>query len=234
MKFSVVIALVWTLWAPASVGFADWHKIEAEEFALPSPPPQETWDAEIASLLERQEMRDQDTCNEARSQRIPSYTSFFDRRRFLSKRQFNKVKPLIEEALHFGERVSTHFKDQHLRLRPYNYDPRVQPCIQPPKANKSYPSSHAALGQLAACLLAIVLPHRADVILEQGQRVGELRLWAGVHFPSDVKAGQDLANDICERLQEEDDFKAELMQLQQELSAPPDVRTASDVRLEAH
>lgn len=83
-------------------------------------------------------------------------------------------------------------KKHHLRPRPFVADARVQPAIER-EVSPSYPSGHATRGLLIALVLAAVAPDRREALLIQGRLVGVDRVIGGVHYPSDIEAGQRLA-----------------------------------------
>ncbi|MGH2930169.1 MAG: hypothetical protein ACRDL8_18340, partial [Solirubrobacteraceae bacterium] len=61
--------------------------------------------------------------------------------------------------------------------------------------------------------LGQIFPDRADKLTAWGQYVGQLRVIAGVHHPTDVAAGQALAASICSWLTEQGDFNTQTSQL---------------------
>ncbi|BDU74202.1 phosphatase PAP2 family protein [Mesoterricola silvestris] len=77
------------------------------------------------------------------------------------------------------------------RPRPYQTFPAITPAV-PLEATPSYPSSHAAVGVLYARILAQFVPAHGPALLERGRQLGDDRVMAGVHWPSDVEAGQRL------------------------------------------
>lgn len=79
------------------------------------------------------------------------------------------------------------------RKRPHVVNPRVEPVIEVPW-HSAYPSGHATQGALLAKMLAVVVPSRAQGLIELGMRVGRNRELAGVHYPSDTRAGRHLAD----------------------------------------
>ncbi len=79
-----------------------------------------------------------------------------------------------------------------------------------PKSGNSYPSGHATFGWSVALLLAEVAPERAQTILTRGREYGESRIVCGVHFPSDVHAGEILVSDIMGRLHDLPEFRREV------------------------
>jgi len=104
------------------------------------------------------------------------------------------------------------------RPRPPLQDKRVQPPIDLPK-NASYPSGHSTMGDLDALILAQLAPDLKDPILARGLQIGDDRVIAGVHFPSDVDAGHTLANDLFTKFMASPAFQADLAKAKAEIAA---------------
>lgn len=203
----------------ASTGFADWTKIRPTEFEI-SPPPasgskQEKED--FKTLHELQDTRDEKDCRLAKAQTFPSFEAFFGASAaILSKPETARVKTFMGRVLKYSEKVASYFKGQYLRERPYNVDDTIVPCVIKPGGSKAYPSSHATAAAAGGCVLAKLFPDRAEKLEALGAFLGDLRVIVGVHHPTDVKAGQNLAAQICERLFAEADFKAQVAELEPE------------------
>jgi membrane-associated phospholipid phosphatase len=123
------------------------------------------------------------------------------------------VQPFLDQVSQLVSKIASVFKDKYARPRPYAEDQRIQPCAPKSGGTLSYPSSHATEGAVDACVLGQIFPDRAAKLTDYGQYIGELRVIAGVHHPSDVAAGQTLAAAICGRLTQESDFNAEVAKL---------------------
>jgi hypothetical protein len=104
------------------------------------------------------------------------------------------------------------------RPRPPLQDKRIHPPIGLP-GNASYPSGHSAFANLNAMVLAELAPDLKDAILARGEQIGEDRVIAGVHFPSDVEAGRTLAAAIFEKLMASPAFQADLAKAKAEVAA---------------
>ena len=100
-------------------------------------------------------------------------------------------------------------KKRFARPRPYQADARVVPAVER-EHTFSYPSSHATRGVLVARVLAELAPARREALLEAGLRAGYDRVVAGVHYPSDVLAGQRFGAVLAESLLASPDVRAEL------------------------
>jgi subtilisin family serine protease len=91
-----------------------------------------------------------------------------------------------------------HFKKKFARARPNQIEPSIQPLIEVP-GHPAYPSGHATQNFLIAHLLSEVIGDDAELIARVfaiARRVAENREYAGVHYASDTRAGEDLAREI--------------------------------------
>lgn len=118
-------------------------------------------------------------------------------------------------------------KNEYRRLRPHQRLPLGQVCgraegAQPdPDATQrtSYPSGHAAYGWTTALVLARVAPQQAGALLRRAQDYAESRVICGMHFPSDVEAGRQLATAVVAQLDGNPDFQQDLRLARSELAA---------------
>jgi acid phosphatase (class A) len=94
------------------------------------------------------------------------------------------------------------------RQRPPYDDARIKPCVSL-DTDGSYPSGHATRSMVWAHLLIAMFPDRTEAILARANQIGDDRVLAGVHFPSDVAAGKILGTEIARLLLANDQFKAE-------------------------
>jgi membrane-associated phospholipid phosphatase len=93
-------------------------------------------------------------------------------------------------------------KDQNKRPRPSQLDPSLQAAVKLP-ASSSYPCEHSVTAAAAATVLAYFFPAKADSILQLARKASESRVYAGVQFPSDVKAGWALGEQVGKMIVEE-------------------------------
>ncbi len=118
-------------------------------------------------------------------------------------------------------------KPIHQRLRPYQRLALQQVCgmngpSQPdPDASRrtSYPSGHATYGWAAALVLARVAPEQAAALLQRAQDYADSRVICGMHFPSDVEAGRQLATAVVAQLDQHPEFQQDLQRARAELAA---------------
>ena len=211
-NLSRLIALSHLLSAPAS---AAWQSISASDFNVPPPPaPGSAGDKQdFATLLNLQSSRTPDQCSLAASMPIPDFNSLYGRSGILTSPEMTAVQPFLDQVSQKVSAVAGVFKKQYSRPRPYNENKQIQPCADKPGGATSYPSGHATEGAVDACVLGQIFPDRAQKLADWGKEIGDLRVIAGVHHPTDVVAGQALAASICSWLLEQGDFNAETAKL---------------------
>ncbi|HVP67904.1 MAG TPA: phosphatase PAP2 family protein [Anaeromyxobacteraceae bacterium] len=109
--------------------------------------------------------------------------------------------PLTDELLaragKAGQDVVRALKVRFARPRPFVADPQVKPAIET-EAGYSFPSGHATRGTLFAVILSRLAPAHRTALLECGLQIGYDRVVGGLHYPSDVLAGQRLGKVLAE------------------------------------
>lgn len=104
--------------------------------------------------------------------------------------------------------VTLKLKNENARPRPYQGHPTlVVPLFD--VGDFSYPSGHASGSEVQARLLASLFPARTEDLLKRARQIGDGRIAAGVHYASDVAAGQKLGDLIYEQLDANPKFKAD-------------------------
>jgi membrane-associated phospholipid phosphatase len=86
-------------------------------------------------------------------------------------------------------------------IRPVQLDPRLVPLFATPN-HPGYPSGHSCFGAAVAAVLAHLFPRDAAVFEALAAESSESRLWAGIHFRSDLEAGRALGRAVAERVLE--------------------------------
>ena len=104
---------------------------------------------------------------------------------------------LLASTLASNAAVTAVAKHHFDRLRPFQVDPTIHPPIAPP-GGASYPSGHASSAFAAARVISVLRPELADEAYGLARQVAASRVYAGVHFPSDVVAGAALGTAIGE------------------------------------
>ena len=87
-------------------------------------------------------------------------------------------------------------------IRPFQLDPNFKTVFATPN-HPSYPAAHACSSIAMATVLGYLFPRDAGDFATLGERAAESRIWAGIHYRSDIVAGRELAlavaNKVIER-----------------------------------
>lgn len=107
---------------------------------------------------------------------------------------FEQTEGLFQSILTACEYVGLIYKSKFNRTRPNQFEPRLRPLLAVP-AHESFPSNHAFQCFSIVFAFNTILPEHpaTEELARIAQNVAENREWAGLHYPSDTKAGRDLA-----------------------------------------
>lgn len=90
-------------------------------------------------------------------------------------------------------------------IRPSQLDPTIEPMFGVPR-HPSYPAAHSCNALASAATLGYFFPANVDALLATTEKAGQSRVWAGVHYPMDIIAGnrigESVAGAVWERVQE--------------------------------
>ncbi len=132
----------------------------------------------------------------------------------LAERVEDDIRPYVRAA-----------KDRFRRLRPYEIEEHMEPCISNVQGDLSYPSGHASFGYVMAYLLREMVPEREAQLMARADEFARQRLVCGVHFRSDIEAGRMGAQRLVSMLDAapgyRDDANAAMAELRAALHLPP-------------
>jgi acid phosphatase (class A) len=109
----------------------------------------------------------------------------------LASTRFALTRALLDAAAKDAGRIGWELKQHFRRPRPFLTDERITPVVERDRSF-SYPSGHGVYGVVTAAVLADLEPERREGLLDFGRQLGNDRVMAGVHNPSDVAAAQRL------------------------------------------
>jgi membrane-associated phospholipid phosphatase len=84
-------------------------------------------------------------------------------------------------------------------VRPFQLDSEVKPVFATPN-HPSYPAAHACSSIAVTKVLGHFFPRDAEELAALGERAAESRLWAGIHYRSDIVAGRQLALAVADKV----------------------------------
>jgi acid phosphatase (class A) len=92
-----------------------------------------------------------------------------------------------------GAAASAALKSEFKRPRPYQFDHTLHPVCETVAQPNSYPSGHSIVSYLDALVLIRIVPEKSREIFERADDYAHNRMVCGVHYPSDLAAGHEVA-----------------------------------------
>jgi hypothetical protein len=102
---------------------------------------------------------------------------------------------LVHAAHYEGYIAAQDGKYHYWTARPNQFDPSITTVIPTPNY-PTYPSNAAALGVASELVLGHLFPRDAARFHHWTTESGESRLWAGIHFRSDIEAGYEIGRKV--------------------------------------
>lgn len=200
---ALVLVAAWPAGAREPQGDRAAHFVAPDEIDLVRllPPPPAAGSAEAAAdldtVLALQRGRTPESIERARKDRKQTIFRFADLLgpSFAGK-NLPATKALFDKLAEDEEAILATVKDIWRRPRPFRISAEVETCVKRPDSG-SYPSSHAALGELYGLVLADMLPEKREAIMARAALYAQSRALCGVHFPSDIEAGRQAGRAIA-------------------------------------
>ena len=198
-----------------------------ELFQAPSAADSSATRAELDELLGLQNTRSDADVAAARADRKTEIQRFYGALGFAEGA--NPDLPLLHALANAVEDDTRPYvraaKENFRRLRPYEIEPRLHPCIDNVKGDLSYPSGHASYGYVMAFVLRELVPERSAQLLARADDFARQRMLCGVHFRSDIEAGRQGAQWLVFALDANPDYvrdaNAAMAELRKALHLPP-------------
>ncbi len=165
-----------------------------EEILKVKPPPSESKiiKEEIEYLLDLEKKRTQSDVKKIIDEVFfVAYGKYGLQREPLTRKKYRYLKEVLNIAHTELARVLVYYKKKFDRVRPSFYDKRLNVAIKVP-GHPSYPSAHAAQAFMVAEVLAFVNPKGRSRYREYAEQISFHRELAGLHYPSDSRAGKIL------------------------------------------
>ena len=81
-------------------------------------------------------------------------------------------------------------------IRPFQLDPEVKTLFPTPN-HPSYPAAHGCGSGAIAAVMAYLFPRNAALITAKADELAWSRLWAGIHYRSDIESGLALGRSVA-------------------------------------
>jgi hypothetical protein len=106
---------------------------------------------------------------------------------------------LVHVAHYDGWIASQDAKFHYWTARPNQFDPTITTVVPNPNF-PTYVSNAATLGTAPTTVLSHLFPREATRYRNLAQEFGESRLWAGIHFRSDIEAGFAIGRNVGQKV----------------------------------
>jgi len=116
-------------------------------------------------------------------------------------RRAARAYALAYVAYYDGWVASQDAKFHYWTARPVQFDPTITTLFPTPPF-PTYPSNAATLGMGPVVVLSHLFPQEAARYPAWSREWGESRLWAGIHFRSDIEAGWEIGQRVGEAVVE--------------------------------
>ena len=157
-------------------------------------------------LLQVQQFRTAQDCAIAAKEADTSIeTMFGGDQKILTDAEVSKMKTFLFKAyVNVGLNIYR-AKNLFKRPRPYVTNPNIKPCIAL-ESSYAYPSGHTMMVRLYARILSKVFPEREQLFLQRATQYSLNRVIGGVHHPSDIAAGNVVADYLAGKMIEKEGF----------------------------
>lgn len=193
---------------PAAAQWKTWALTSGNQFR-PSAPPAFGSEELAKDLTELKEFKRTNLTN-----LTASYWEYYGGRAFfefyanllgqkLAEHRLDKNPPLaarayavMSVALHDLFVAAWDGKYAYWQIRPFQLDPAVNPIFATPN-HPSYPAAHSTIAGTMETVLAYLFPTDAAQFVKIADDESWSRLWAGIHFRSDIEAGRALGRKVA-------------------------------------
>jgi acid phosphatase (class A) len=221
MRLTALVSLfVLSVPFTAQAGLLDQAQFEPSRF-LPPPPGQESVQtrdemAELKAIAARSSAEEKAAAAKDAKDETPDIFNSAIGFDIATMPQTKRLLSLVADEEDGDSKVAKTFFH---RPRPYAVDPSLKTCepVKPGKPPNSYPSGHATLAFSMAVVLAQLMPAKSQAILARAREYAERRLVCGVHYRSDIVAGQQFGTILALRLMDNPSIKAQMSAASAEL-----------------
>lgn len=129
---------------------------------------------------------------------------------------------LMQRLFEDSDAAAELVKTRGFRSRPVGDDPERRPCqriSEPGRKSASYPSGSSTVATVYGEAFAALDPERAPEVRRIAHEMGLSRLVCGMHYPSDVAAGEVLGKTVFDAAAATPGFNADLVAARAELAA---------------
>ena len=206
-------------------GYLTGREVDFHTILGPPPAPDSRWDRADQQLVQAYQDVDEARFESAKLDEEQLYSRFEEAfGHSIGSGSTPKLTALLDRALLDVDATAAAAKKQYQRPRPYQRMQLHRVCNkgdapvpeEHPMHGASYPSGHSVHGWTVAMILSRIAPEHAQALMDRAEEYEESRLVCGMHFPTDIEAGQVVAAAVVSRLDTSAEFRADIAQARKE------------------
>lgn len=187
----------------------------------PLAPHSDAWNAEVASIITKQQHADATEITKAEKERVmrPELMTLATEPN-LTRERFPLTYHLLDKVRITTREIGDYAKNYWHTKRPYIMDSRIKPLIEP-HDNPAYPSGHTVGSYVWAYTLALAIPEKQKDFLQRADEIAQHRVLVGMHYPHDLRGGRELALLTMGALLQNKDFLHDVENAKNEIKQHP-------------
>ncbi len=130
----------------------------------------------------------------------------------MNREGFPQLYNLLDRVAETSRVVNDSAKEYWNTKRPYILDKRVKALVEA-HSNPAYPSGHTCGSFATAHVMGLILPQKRDEFYARAQKIAWHRVIVGMHFPTDVKGGKEMALLLMGMLLQNAEFQKDLAEV---------------------
>jgi acid phosphatase (class A) len=168
---------------------------------------------EIAEIIELQKNLDPNEITEAAKEvNYTPETLVLSVDEKMNRERFPQLYNLLDRVADTSQVVNDGAKEYWNTKRPYLLDKRVKALVEA-HSNPAYPSGHTCGSFATAHVMGLILPQKRDEFYARAQKIAWHRVIVGMHFPTDVKGGKEMALLLMGMLLQNAEFQKDLAEV---------------------
>jgi acid phosphatase (class A) len=137
----------------------------------------------------------------------------------LTEKEVARLTPFFQEVSELAWPLIGQAKRKWKRVRPYDAHNDLHPCVSK-ETSFSYPSGHSAMSRYYYLILLNFYPDQKATLLMRSDQIATDRTIGGVHYPTDIRDGKILGEQIYEYLVKNSHLQEKIDQFKSTLKQP--------------
>ncbi len=136
----------------------------------------------------------------------------------LSRKTHPKLFNMLDRVLSSAKEATRKSKTYWNVERPYKANKKINKLISS-SGSPAYPSGHATAAYSISYISALLFPKYKTKLLKRAREIGDNRVFTGLHYPSDIRAGHQLSFFVIGGVMASKDFQKDFEKVKEEIQA---------------